>query len=69
MQDVRTLNKLGSGYLDVQLDPDERLRCSYNPRGTKFGRLSSSETVMGTGLNMQNLDPSFKAFIVPDEED
>lgn len=69
MQDVRTLNKLGSGYLDVELDPDNRIRCSYNPRGTKFGRLSSSETVMGTGLNMQNLDPSFKAFIIPDEED
>ena len=69
MQDIRTLNKLGSGYLDVELDPDDRLRCSYNPRGTKFGRLSSSETVMGTGLNMQNLDPSFKAFIIPDEED
>jgi uracil-DNA glycosylase len=68
MQDIRTLNKLGSGYLDVELDPDNRLRCSYNPRGTWTGRLSSSQTVMGTGLNMQNLDPAFKAFIIPDED-
>ena len=68
VQEIRTLNKLGGTYYDVLLDPDNRLRGSYNPRGTWTGRLSSSETVFGTGLNLQNLDPSFKAFIVPDEE-
>jgi len=66
VQDVRTLTKLVSSYLDVNLDKDGKLRCSYNPRGTKFGRLSSSETVFGTGMNLQNLDPSFKTFILPD---
>jgi DNA polymerase I-like protein with 3'-5' exonuclease and polymerase domains len=68
VQEIRTLNKLGGTYYDVTLDKDNRLRGSYNPRGTWTGRLSSSETVFGTGLNLQNLDPSFKAFIVPDEE-
>ena len=68
VQDIRTLKKLGSAYYDVELDGDDRLRGSYNPRGTWTGRLSSSETVFGTGLNLQNLDPSFKAFIIPDEE-
>ncbi|PWT71747.1 MAG: hypothetical protein C5B59_17360 [Bacteroidetes bacterium] len=67
IQKVRTLNKLKSSYLDVETDPDGRLRTAYNPRGTWTGRLSSSETIFQTGLNMQNLDPSFKEFIVPDD--
>lgn len=64
-QEIRDLNKLSSSYFEVQLDSDDRLRCSYNPRGAWTGRLSSSKTVFGTGLNMQNLDPQFKHFIVP----
>ena len=67
IQDIRGLNKLKSSYLDVNTDADGRLRCSWNPRGTKFGRLSSSETVFGTGLNLQNLHPQFKKFIWADQ--
>jgi hypothetical protein len=48
----------------VAFDADGRLRCSWNPRGTKFGRLSSSQTIFGTGMNLQNLSPKFKGFIV-----
>lgn len=66
IQDIRGLSKLKSSYLDVHTDEDGRLRCSWNPRGTKFGRLSSSETVFGTGLNLQNLHPQFKKFIWAD---
>lgn len=66
IQDIRGLTKLKSSYLDVHTDNDGRLRCSWNPRGTKFGRLSSSETVFGTGLNLQNLHPQFKKFIQAD---
>src|SRR5690606_11604294 len=43
-----------------------RMRCSYNPRGTKFGRLSSSKTIFGTGTNFQNLPQEFKKFLVAD---
>lgn len=64
VQRIRGLKKLSGTYLDVKLDKDERLRCSYNPRGTTTGRLSSSKTIYGTGLNMQNLHPKFKGFIV-----
>jgi DNA polymerase I-like protein with 3'-5' exonuclease and polymerase domains len=63
-QEIRGLSKLKGTYLEVELDRDDRLRCSWNPRGTVFGRLSSSKTIMGTGMNLQNLHPEFKGFIV-----
>jgi uracil-DNA glycosylase len=65
IQEIRALNKLKTTYLEVQLDGDSRLRCSWNPRGTIFGRLSSSQTIAGTGMNLQNLHPEFKGFIIP----
>lgn len=64
VQEVRRLVKLKSTYMEVELDGDDRLRCSWNPRGTWTGRLSSSKTILGTGLNLQNLDPEFKSFVV-----
>lgn len=64
VQEIRSLKKLLSSYLDVELDPDNRLRCSWNPRGTWTGRLSSSQTLRGTGMNLQNLHPRFKSFII-----
>lgn len=67
IQDIRGLQKLYGTYLDIEFDADARLRCSYNPRGTKFGRLSSSKTVFGTGTNQQNLPQEFKRFLVADE--
>jgi len=67
MQDYRRLRKLKGTYLDIVFDKDSRMRCSYNPRGTKFGRLSSSKTVFGTGMNMQNLPEAFLGFLVSDD--
>ena len=67
VQDIRGLGKLYSTYLDISFDADSRMRCSYNPRGTKFGRLSSSKTVFGSGTNMQNLPQEFKRFLQADE--
>lgn len=64
VQQIRNLSKLEGTYLEIAFDPDDRLRCSYNPRGTWPGRLSTSQTVFGTGTNMQNLDPRFKEFLV-----
>jgi uracil-DNA glycosylase len=64
VQEIRTLTKLKGTYIDVDLDGDNRLRCSWNPRGTWTGRLSSSKTILGKGLNLQNLHPEFKGFIV-----
>ncbi len=67
VQDIRALKKLLGTYIEVGLDADGRLRCSWNPRGTWTGRLSSSQTIFGTGLNLQNLHPAFKGFIVSDD--
>jgi len=41
--------------LRTELDPDDRVRCSYNPGGTETHRLSSSTNVFGKGTNLQNL--------------
>ena len=66
VQDIRGLQKLNGTYLDIEFDADDRMRCSYNPRGTKFGRLSSSKTIFGTGTNQQNLPQEFKRFLEAD---
>jgi len=66
MQRWRTLSKLKGTYLDMTFDDDGRMRCSWNPRGTRFSRLSSSQTIFDTGMNMQNLPEEFKGFLVAD---
>lgn len=68
VQEIRALRKLKGTYLEMSFDADARMRCSWNPRGTKFGRLSSEKTIFGTGANQQNLHPEFKHFLVADEE-
>lgn len=67
VQEIRGLQKLSGTYLNLEFDKDDRIRCSFNPRGTKFGRLSSSKTIFGTGTNFQNLPQDFKKFLVADE--
>ena len=66
IQRMRQLQKLKGTYLDIIFDADKRLRCSYNPRGTRFARISSSKTIFDTGMNMQNLPPAFMQFLVAD---
>ena len=67
VQEIRGLQKLYGTYLNISFDTDGRMRGSYNPRGTKFGRLSSSKTIFGTGMNFQNLPQEFKKFLVADD--
>lgn len=68
VKEIRSITKLASTYLHTNLDHDGRVRCSLNPVGTKNGRLSSSETLFETGMNMQNLPQQFKKFLVADED-
>ena len=63
---IRKYRKLIGTYLEVNYDADTRLRCSFNMAGTSTGRLSSSETIFGTGTNLQNLPKSFKKFLIAD---
>lgn len=52
---IRGLTKERATFLDTnKVDTDGRMRCSYNPVGTRFSRASSSENIFGTGNNLQN---------------
>lgn len=55
----RKMKKLISTYVDVKLDEDGRIRCSYNASGTKTGRISSSKTIWGTGMNLHNIPKGY----------
>jgi len=55
--EIRGHKKIKKTYLQAQLDPDERIRTSYNPAGTDFGRLASSKSPLGSGGNLQNIPP------------
>ena len=67
ISDIRTLNKYLSDFVGMPLDPDGRMRCSYNIAGDAGGksapysyRLSSSENAFGNGGNLQTI-PSDKS--------
>jgi len=53
--DIRKAIKLLSTYIRAEVDPDNRIRCSYNIAGTVTGRLSSKESIHCTGTNLQNI--------------
>lgn len=40
--DRRSIHKLKETYINAQIDPDGRMRCSYNQVGTETGRTSTS---------------------------
>uniref|UniRef100_A0A6M3JZD2 Putative DNA polymerase n=1 Tax=viral metagenome TaxID=1070528 RepID=A0A6M3JZD2_9ZZZZ len=65
---IRHFTTLKGTFLDVVLDTDGRLRCAFNPVGTEYGRLSSSEDIFGVGTNTQNLPEEFKKYIIADED-
>ena len=55
----RKTSKLISTYIDVNLDSDGRVRCSYNASGTITGRISSSKTIWGTGMDLHNIPKGY----------
>ena len=68
MLDIRSLSKRISTYLDIgKVDKDGRYRSSYNPVGAETGRLSSGETIFGTGGNQQNWPHDLLRFFLFDE--
>ena len=52
---LRSLNVFYSTFLSAALDPDDRMRSSYNVAGTDTLRWSSSTNVFGRGANLQNI--------------
>ena len=57
---INALTELGDkiSVLRTEIDPDDRIRTSYNITGTSTGRFSSSFSEFGTGGNLQNVEES-----------
>lgn len=53
-------------FLKTELDPDGRMRTSYNIAGTNTGRLSSSFSEFGTGGNLQNVEEFLRSIFISD---
>lgn len=62
---IRDLAKQQS-VLETEIDPDSRMRTSYNIAGTTTGRWSSSANAFGSGTNLQNLPPRLRYVFVAD---
>lgn len=53
--------------LETEVDPDWRMRTSYNIGGTKAARFSSSKSPTGSGGNLQNVTESLRHIFVADQ--
>lgn len=53
--DIRSVGVFLTHFIRATLDPDGRMRCSFNPAGTETFRWSSSKNAFGRGSNLQNL--------------
>lgn len=68
VKELRGLRKIISTYANIdKISEDGRLHCSYNPVGTKTGRISSSEDIFGKGMNLQNWPHPLLKFLIVDE--
>lgn len=65
MMAMRDLGKK-IGVLKTEIDPDGRIRTSYNIAGTNTGRFSSSFSEFGTGGNLQNIEESLRSIFIAD---
>lgn len=65
---IQALRELGKkiGVLKTEIDPDGRVRTSYNIAGTSTGRFSSSLSDFGTGTNLQNTEESLRSIFISD---
>lgn len=55
MAECRSLGVFKNTFLEAPLDPDGRMRCSFNPGGTETFRYSSSTNAFWRGTNLQNI--------------
>lgn len=65
---VLKLHDLGKliSVLRTEIDPDNRIRCSYSVAGTETGRWSSRTSAFGSGTNLQNITNSLREIFVAD---
>ena len=55
LEELRSMRVFYNTFISAKLDPDNRMRCSYNISGTDTYRHSSSKNAWGRGGNLQNL--------------
>jgi len=65
---INVLADLGKkiSVLKTDIDPDGRIRTSYNIAGTNTGRFSSSLSDFGTGGNLQNIEELLRSIYISD---
>lgn len=63
---IREIRKLCS-TLESEVDPDGRMRTSFNIAGTETGRFSSSESAFDTGTNLQNQTEKLRRVYIADK--
>lgn len=63
-----TMRDIGKkiSVLKTDIDPDGRIRTSYNIAGTETGRFSSSFSEFGTGGNLQNIEDLLRRVLISD---
>jgi uracil-DNA glycosylase family 4 len=69
LNDYKEDHKFFSVYADSEADPDGYMRTTYNQIGVQSapGRLSSSATMWGSGMNLQNQPDRAKPMFIADE--
>jgi len=65
---MRKYHKLLSTYFTVNVDEDNRLRCSHMIAGTVSGRIATRKTFFGTGTNLQNQPEVYKKYLMADKD-
>lgn len=53
--ECRSINVYHNTFVQAPLEPNGRMRCSFNPAGTSTFRWSSSENAFRRGTNLQNI--------------
>lgn len=64
----KTEHKFFSVYINAGIDEDNRIRSDYKQFGTQYvpGRLSSSQTLWGSGMNLQNVPERARGWFIAD---
>jgi len=55
LREYRSIGVFHNTFIKAQLEPNNRMKCSFNVAGTETFRWSSSENAFGRGTNLQNI--------------
>ena len=64
---IRALRKRISSYIDVDLDNDARMRCTFSVGGAETFRFSCSKTLWNTGCNRQTIPRELRRMFIADK--